>query len=86
MTGGTTIGLPGRETRSSPGPGIRLARHAQVRAAESASERPPYVDWMSLTHSGRRTPLNGGCDECGDQITDDEIAESRGQFMLGPGR
>jgi hypothetical protein len=34
-----------------------------------------YVEWMRLTHNGRRTPLNVECDECHESMTDEQIAD-----------
>jgi hypothetical protein len=34
-----------------------------------------FVEWMRRTHNGRRTPLNRGCSECDDQMTDGEVTE-----------
>jgi hypothetical protein len=36
-----------------------------------------YIDWMRLTHNGRRTPLNPVCSECEDPMTEAEVAEYR---------
>jgi hypothetical protein len=32
-----------------------------------------YVQWMRLTHNGRRTPLDRGCAECGDQMSEEQV-------------
>jgi hypothetical protein len=45
-----------------------------------------YIEWMRLTHNGRRTPLTRDCTECGDHMTDEEIAEYREQFVPGRGK
>jgi hypothetical protein len=45
-----------------------------------------YIEWMRLTHNGRRTHLTRDCNECGDQMTDEEIPEYREQFVPGHGR
>jgi hypothetical protein len=34
-----------------------------------------YVQYMRLTHNGRRTPPSPTCSECGAEMTDAEVAE-----------
>jgi hypothetical protein len=34
-----------------------------------------YVEWMRATHNGRRTPQSPECSECGEEMSEHEIAE-----------
>jgi hypothetical protein len=43
-----------------------------------------HIKWKKLTHSGRRTAQAPVCDECGAEMSAEDIAEYRAEF--GPGR
>jgi hypothetical protein len=39
-----------------------------------------YVQWMRLTHNGRRLPSTPVCSECGDRMSEAEVEQYRREF------